>query len=61
MKKHQDPTIYKMFRRCFDCQADFEMRLRIKGLWDEYQKTSDHKCYQVYHPVLLEVPEVRFE
>ncbi len=33
MKKHLDPAIYKMFRRCHDCQAEFEMRLRLKGLW----------------------------
>jgi hypothetical protein len=46
MKKHQDPAIYKMFRRCHDCQAEFEMRLRFKGLWDEYQKMIDNAALE---------------
>lgn len=44
MKKHLDPAIYKMFRRCHDCQAEFEMRLRLKGLWEEYQKEIDNSA-----------------
>ena len=35
-----------MFRRCYDCQADFEMRLRIKGLWEEYQKVIDNAALE---------------
>jgi len=42
MKKRRDPEIYKMFRRCYDCQATFEMKLKHKGLWDEYKKEIDN-------------------
>lgn len=42
MKERLDAPIYRFFRRCHDCQAEFEMRLRIKGLWDDYQKQLDN-------------------
>ena len=40
------PENYKMFKRCFDCQATFEMKLKHKGLWDEYQKEIDNAALE---------------
>jgi hypothetical protein len=39
MKGNNDKEFWTSFRRCFDCQVDFENELRIKGLWKEYQKS----------------------
>ncbi len=32
-----DKKWFNMYKRCFNCQVDFEADLRIKGLWEEYQ------------------------
>ena len=37
MKPHLDKKWFYMYKRCFNCQVDFEADLRIKGLWEEYQ------------------------
>jgi hypothetical protein len=37
MKPHLDKKWFNMYKRCFNCQIDFEADLRIKGLWEEYQ------------------------
>jgi hypothetical protein len=37
MKPHLDKKWFNMYKRCFNCQIDFETDLRIKGLWEEYQ------------------------
>lgn len=37
MKPHLDKKWYKMYKRCFNCQIDFETELRATGLWEEYQ------------------------
>ena len=37
MKPHLDKKWFNMYKRCFNCQVDFEADLRIKGLWEEYQ------------------------
>ena len=29
---------YLQYKRCFNCQVDFETELRIKGLWNDYEK-----------------------
>lgn len=42
MKERLDAPIYKFFKRCHDCQAMFEMKLKHKGLWDDYQKELDN-------------------
>ena len=34
----QDKNFYNLYKRCFNCQVDFEGQLRIEGLWEEYQK-----------------------
>jgi len=42
MKDHLDGPIFKFFKHCFNCHAEFEMRLKHKGLWDDYQKQIDN-------------------
>ena len=42
MKERLDAPTYKYFRRCFDCQAMFEMKLKHKGLFEDYQKELDN-------------------
>ena len=27
-----------MYKRCFNCQVDFEAEIRKQGLWEEYEK-----------------------
>lgn len=38
MKKQNDKLFYIQYRRCFDCQIKFETELKIKGLWNDYEK-----------------------
>ena len=38
MKNKYDKGFYLQYNRCFNCQVDFETELRIKGLWEDYQK-----------------------
>jgi hypothetical protein len=38
MKKNNDKLFYIQYHRCFDCQIEFETELKIKGLWNEYEK-----------------------
>jgi hypothetical protein len=37
MKPHLDKRWFNMYKRCFNCQIDFETSLRTQGLWEEYQ------------------------
>jgi hypothetical protein len=37
MKPHLDKKWFNMYKRCFNCQIDFETSLRTQGLWEEYQ------------------------
>jgi hypothetical protein len=38
MKNKHDKLFYLQYKRCFNCQIDFETELKIKGLWGEYEK-----------------------
>ena len=38
MKPHLDKRFYLQYKRCFNCQVDFESDLRKKGLLEEYEK-----------------------
>ena len=38
MNYWQDKKFYNLYKRCFNCQVDFEGQLRIEGVWDEYKK-----------------------
>jgi hypothetical protein len=38
MKNQNDKLFYLQYKRCFNCQVDFEVDLRKKGLLEEYEK-----------------------
>ncbi len=38
MKNKYDKGFYLQYKRCFGCQVEFETELRIKGLWEDYEK-----------------------
>jgi len=38
MKPHLDKKWYNMYKRCYNCQVDFEFEIRKQGLWEEYEK-----------------------
>ena len=39
MKKQADKRFYLQFKRCLDCQIDFEAELKKQGLWEVYDKS----------------------
>lgn len=39
MNKRTDNDFWATYRRCFNCQIDFEHELKVTGLWDEWQKS----------------------
>ena len=39
MKPSLDKKWFNMYKRCFNCQIDFEAAIRREGLWEEYEKT----------------------
>jgi hypothetical protein len=38
MKNKNDKLFYIQYKRCFNCQVDFETDIRKRGLWEEYEK-----------------------
>ena len=38
MKKRLDKRFYLQFKRCLDCQIDFEAELKKQGLWEKYDR-----------------------
>lgn len=38
MKPRIDKLFYIQYNRCFNCQSEFETKLKIEGKWDEYEK-----------------------
>jgi len=38
MKHKFDKPFYLQYKRCYNCQVDFETELRRLGLWEEYEK-----------------------
>jgi len=38
MKPHLDKVFWIMYKRCFNCQVDFEAEIKKQGLWEEYEK-----------------------
>ena len=38
MKNKNDKLFYIQYKRCFNCQIDFETDIRKLGLWEEYEK-----------------------
>ena len=48
MKKRVDNKAWLLYNHCFDCQIDFENKLRIKGEYEEWEKgkvKSNQKAY----------------
>ena len=48
MKKRLDNKMWLLYNHCFDCQIDFENKLRIKGEYEEWEKgkvKSNQKAY----------------
>jgi hypothetical protein len=39
MKLEADKSLYKIHKKCLDCVADMETKLRKEGKFDEYRKT----------------------
>jgi|TARA_R110002073_G_scaffold99465_2_gene227198 hypothetical protein len=37
MKGKNDKSFWSSYRRCFNCQVDFEHELKMGGLWEEWQ------------------------
>lgn len=57
MKKKLDSPTYRIFNRCYDCQAKFEMKLRHEGLFDEWKTQLDNEAIehlQTYYKEWLE-------
>ena len=38
MKKQLDNQVWMQFQHCFDCQIEFENKLKVKGEFDDYAK-----------------------
>jgi len=38
MKNKNDKLFYIQYKRCFNCQIEFETDIRKMGLWEEYEK-----------------------
>ena len=45
MKKKLDDKFWRLFEHCWDCQIDFEHKLRLEGKYDEWalQKTKSNQ------------------
>jgi hypothetical protein len=39
MKHKFDKSVYRQYKRCYDCNLHFEGKLRREGLWDHYEKS----------------------
>jgi|TARA_Y100000296_G_scaffold32047_1_gene37137 ribosomal protein L37AE/L43A len=38
MKKHLDNKIWMLYDQCFDCQIEFENKLRVEGKYEEWEQ-----------------------
>mgnify|MGYP001161293347 FL=1 len=38
MKKRLDDKMWRLYEHCFDCQLDFEHKLRLEGKYEEWEK-----------------------
>ena len=48
MKKRLDNKMWLLYNHCFDCQIDFENKLRLEGKFEEWEQnkvTANHKSY----------------
>ena len=40
MKKRVDNKIWSIYGHCFDCQVDFEHKLRLEGKYEDWQESK---------------------
>ena len=40
MKKRIDDKFWRLFGHCFDCQINFEHKLRLEGKYDEWEQNK---------------------
>jgi hypothetical protein len=48
MKKRLDDKMWLLYNHCFDCQIDFENKLRLEGKFEEWEQnkvTANQKSY----------------
>ena len=48
MKKRLDNKMWLLYNHCFDCQIDFENKLRLEGKFEEWEQnkvTANQKSY----------------
>ena len=60
MKHKHDQTFWNNHRKCYNCVIEFETQLRVKGLWEEYQRQINNndidnfiKDYQLWAEDML--------
>jgi|TARA_Y100000356_G_C11244210_1_gene282888 ribosomal protein L37AE/L43A len=53
MKKRLDNKMWLLYNQCFDCQIDFENKLRIKGEYEEWEKSKVKANQKAYLEDLL--------
>ena len=76
MKKRLDDKMWLLYNHCFDCQIDFENKLRLEGKFEEWEQnkvTANQKSYledllvdldewrNKYYEALQELIEVKAE
>ncbi len=42
MKNQHDKRFYIQYNHCFNCQVDFETKLKIEGKWEEYENNINN-------------------
>tara|TARA_B100000131_G_C17932929_1_gene539118 strand:- start:13 stop:534 length:522 start_codon:yes stop_codon:yes gene_type:complete len=53
MKKRLDNKMWLLYNQCFDCQIDFENKLRIKGEYEEWERSKVKNNQKAYLEDLL--------
>ena len=53
MKKRLDDKMWRLYGQCFDCQIEFENKLRIKGEYEEWEKNKVKANQKAYLEDLL--------
>ena len=48
MKKRNDPKMYKIHKKCFDCVIDMEAKLELEGKYGEYERDMISKNAEAY-------------
>lgn len=48
MKKRLDNKFWRLYKHCFDCQIDFENKLRLEGKYSEWEKEKVKNNYRAW-------------